>query len=416
MSGQTRLIYLANARMPTEKAHGAQIAQMCESFLLAGCDLELWYPDRDEPEEAKSIPLRAYYGLSRDIPTRQIPCLDLMTVLYHAGLRGKLVDKLSFRLRTYSLLAVLAWRAWREHRRAPDTLFYMRDLTLAKGLPRLLPASFRRRMVVEVHALSPDSETRRRQVATLSQVGAVVALTATMKRDMVASGLPEARILVAHDAFNQRLFAAPPSRAEARARLGLPAEGRIAAYVGRYLQLNKEKGIPDIIAAAPAMLAACPDLRFLFVGGPLDRVPHYQGLIAALGLPAERFAFHDKRPMAEVPAWCAAADLLLMPYPQDPQYAANLSPLKMFEYMACHRPILASALPSIGEILQDGTNAALCAPSDPPSLARRAIEVLNTPSLGEKLAERAARDVSTLTWDNRARHILDFIVPHLERT
>jgi len=85
-----------------------------------------------------------------------------------------------------------------------------------------------------------------------------------------------------------------------------------------------------------------------------------------------------------------------------------MSPLKMFEYMAAQRPIIASDLPSIREILNEN-NAVLIKPDSPDDLARGIEQLLKKPDFSAKIAKRAYQDVQRYTWQKRTEKILDFI-------
>ena len=74
-----RLLYLANVRLPTEKAHGLQIVQNCEAFAEAGADVTLWTARRVNTAELRGIDdVWTHYGVKRNFELRRLPCLDLI--------------------------------------------------------------------------------------------------------------------------------------------------------------------------------------------------------------------------------------------------------------------------------------------------------------------------------------------------
>ena len=97
-----------------------------------------------------------------------------------------------------------------------------------------------------------------------------------------------------------------------------------------------------------------------------------------------------------------------MPFPDKAHYRYFMTPLKIFEYMAGARPIIASDLPSIREILNE-RNAFFCKPGDVESLTGEINYVLNNKEEAMIKAEQANKDVLRYSWDKRAERILKFI-------
>ena len=85
-----KIYYIANARMPTEKAHGIQLAKMCEAFVEQGIDLELVVPRR----RTTCASLKDFYGLRTDVPIKKISVIDW----YVSGRMGFFVSSVSFAL------------------------------------------------------------------------------------------------------------------------------------------------------------------------------------------------------------------------------------------------------------------------------------------------------------------------------
>src|SRR5690606_12700869 len=140
-------------------------------------------------------------------------------------------------------------------------------------------------------------------------------------------------------------FANMPTQAAARRELGWPQTAFIVGYVGRLETLSMDKGVGllvDALAAAP--LRDMPEITLALVGGPEATAETLRARWARHGLPAENFLYAGQVAPERVPVYLAAFDLCAMPHPFTQQFAYYTSPLKLFEYMASRRAILASDL------------------------------------------------------------------------
>jgi glycosyltransferase involved in cell wall biosynthesis len=88
--------------------------------------------------------------------------------------------------------------------------------------------------------------------------------------------------------------------------------------------------------------------------------------------------------------------------------------LKLFEYMASGRPIVASDLPSIREVLTDDHNALLVEPGNPQALTAAIRRLKADPGLGERLTRQALDDVRQYTWERRAAKLESLFTQVLE--
>jgi len=117
---------------------------------------------------------------------------------------------------------------------------------------------------------------------------------------------------------------------------------------------------------------------------------------------AGRITFTGLLAPPEVPARLAEADVLVLPNPRSAISNAFTSPLKLFEYMGSGRPIVASDLPSLREVLRDGENALLVEPGNPQALVAAIDRIKKDAALGGRLAGQALQDVQAFTWARRA--------------
>jgi len=372
------ILYLAHTRLPSPEANSVQILQMAAALGRQGHEVRIvapWHAERARGA-AGLCGVRQRFGVTGPFRLSYLPF-----VAVGSRLRG-----------SYLVLAALAAGV-----RRPD-LAYTRSLRIAA-----LTARLGLRTVLELH-MPPGSERERAVVGGLignDRVRWVFIsdrLRQMYRRDWP---VPEKRTLVAHDAVDLGRFATATSPGEARARLGLPEP--LVVYAGH---LYAGRGGEIVVEAA----AALPQVSFLFVGGNPGDVARVAGW--AKDLPNVRFLGH--RPAADVPAYLHAADVLVIPHTSrslasDGRTAIGeyASPMKLFEYMAARRPIVATRLPSVSEILRHDENALLIPPDDARALGEAIAALLADPARAARLAARAAEDVSLHTWDRRAARVLE---------
>lgn len=187
--------------------------------------------------------------------------------------------------------------------------------------------------------------------------------------------------------------------------IGDPGGRCIVAFAG---SMKPWHGVSVLVQAGAMILTAVPDAFFLFIGGG-----EALGELASL---AERDLgegnFHFTGPVepAEVPGYLAAADLLVAPFApdRDPvrayQFAKHgmwWSPVKVFEYMAMGKPIVASAAGPVPEYLTQ--SAIAVPPGEVVSLARGVTRLLEDPELAATLGRRARkRLLEHYTWRRAA--------------
>ncbi len=396
----TRLLYIANIRLPTEKAHGLQIMQNCEAFADAGADVTLWVARRLNTPALRAIDDPwAYYGVKRNFRLRRVPCLDLLPLVPD---RTDLPARIIFNLQqwTFTLVALVL------------VLFTRADVIYSRDLPVLLALSLvkpRRQLAYEAHQRRAGHAGRWLQRQVVRRVGTVIPVTARLGDDLVTLGANPARLLVAHDGIRRERFAAPPTRAEARAALGWPPDAFIVGYVGRLQTMAMDKGVGTLVEALRQVEGAVLAL----VGGPDDLAAGLRRQWLSAGLDERRFISAGQVRPDRVPLYLAACDVCAMPFPWTEHFAYYASPIKLFEYMAARRAIVASALPGTAEVVTDGESALLYPPGDTAALAAAITRLRDDPALRQQLAARAYERVLALyTWDARARAILAKVMQH----
>jgi glycosyltransferase involved in cell wall biosynthesis len=386
-----RLAYLANIRVPTEKAHGLQIVQNCEAFAGAGARVTLYAAQRvNTPELRKADPFR-YYGVARNFTIRRLPCIDL-----HPLSAGRF-ERVAFMVQTLSYtFFMLLWMLF-----ARFEVYYSRDPLTLLVLSVIKP---RRRLAYEVHQLYKSGRSRWLQRVVCRRVGLVVAITGTLGERMREYGATN--VLIAHDGYRAERFADLPDKAEVRRVLKLPEKAFIVGYAGRLHTMGMGKGIDALIEAVARLNQQGRPITFCLVGGPDEAVQAYRQLWSDCDLPAERLITTGTVPADAIPLYLAAFDVAAMPLPWTEHFAWYTSAIKLFEYMAAGRAILATDLPAVTEVVRHGESALLAKPGDAASLAEGLARLIDDPELRATLAANAARLAPEYTWGRRAEHIL----------
>ena len=117
----------------------------------------------------------------------------------------------------------------------------------------------------------------------------------------------------------------------------------------------------------------------------------------------------------EVSAYLRASDVLVMPYSsgmtiEDGTEAGEFtSPLKLFEYMAAGKPIVATGVPSVLEVLRPGENSVVAPPDDDEKFLEALGLVLCDSELCARISEGARSDAAEYTWEKRVEKIIDGI-------
>ncbi len=397
----TRLMYLANSRLPTEKAHGLQISRMCEAFAASGADVLLVHPYRHQVNAAlRGRSVFDYYSVRPAFEVRTLPNWDVVPL--ERFLPGGVSAGLS-------VAQAVGWGLYAAVYAAnePADLYYTRDVEVAFWLTRLgLPT------VLEIHAV-PRKARRAllRRVACHRSLRLMVTLTSFSRDRLLALGVPKNDIVILPDGVDLALFDDLPDKGECRRQLGLPLDRSIIGYVGRFQTLGREKGISELIGALAGLRFEGREPLLLCVGGPMDVVPEYMALAERHGVPAHRLKFVDHVPASQVPCWIRACDVATLPLPWEEHYAYFSSPLKIFEYMAAEVPIVATSLPAVQEVVRHGETGWLVEPGSATALGAGIASVLRNPDVALRMARRARQEVEQYTWMRRASSILDLSRP-----
>ena len=377
-----KIACFASSFLPSLAANSIQVMKMCEAFAENGHQVEL-FARRGLPALSHDQ-LLASYGIKADFG---INLIEAPSRWFVGGM-------------------LYGWRAARclkELNCKPDLLYGRNIYAL------LFSATTGIDFCYEAHA-APDNPGRKlleRRLFALPGCRCLVVINNAL-RDWYLLNYPEIarnkhlEIVVAPDgAASANRSAAPGPTASDKPVIG---------YAGG---LYPGKGIERIAEVA----AAIPEFSFIIAGGTNDEVASWQQRCGT------NVTFTGYLQPAAVENFLYGCDILLAPYQHrvtttpkgDGNIAPWMSPLKIFEYMASHRPIIASRLPAIEEILRDHHNALLVNPEDNAAWCSAIRRLAANPTLRQTLADQASVDlISSYTWKTRAENLLNKI--HTEKT
>lgn len=372
---ENTLIYLSSGRIPTEKANGLQIVQMCHAFTSHVREVLLMVPKR---KNLIAQDVFSYYHLP---PTFHILYLSVWD----------LVDWGKIAYIFHRLMYAVTAARWITRQKEPATI-YARDHYTA-GLLCFLGL---RNIFWEAHEGNAGPLIR----YLLSHAAGIICISEGVKNALQKQTfVSETRFLVAPDGVDMEEYANLPEKSVCRERVGMRNDQRILLYTGH---LYEWKGVHTLAEAARLLP---PEIQVWFLGGTEEDIRLFQERykdvknVTCLG--------HVDH--ARVAEYQRAADVVVLPNSAKSSLSKHYtSPLKLFEYMASGTPILATDIPSLREILDDET-AAWCPPDDPKEMAEALQKICLSYDQAEKRAASAMARIHAYDWQNRAKSILAFI-------
>lgn len=377
----TRLFLLFHGRFPSEKAAALFAAKSAESFANQGLSVTLLVPRRKGVTDKDPFD---FYSVKENFKIEYLPTIDIFWV--------KGLSFIAFWISFFVFSASAYFFVMRMSKK--EDIIYSNE-----SLPLFLLSYDHKNCFYEMHDF-PESKlnffgkflSRMKWVLVHNKwkLGEVQKLFPHIARE---------KFLYEPNAVDTKTFDIKTLKGDARKKLGLSVTAKISVYTGH---LYGWKGV-DTLALAAQKLPE--DFKVIFVGGTDKDVSAFkekygkESKISIVG-----FRSHE-----EMPLWQKAADVLVLPNTAKEKISAYYtSPMKLYEYMASRRPIVASDIPSIREIV-DEKSAFLVNPDDPIALAQTIENAVLVPQIGDNLAEEAYKKVLSHTWDKRAERIVSFM-------
>ena len=373
-----RVLYVGSHPLFTEGASAIHMLKMCQAMANLGISVECLLPGRVKKER-----LFSYYGITTPFRVTSVP-------LAGGAARRPL----------HGFLSALYAR-----RKRKDFDFALtRDLVFSWFSARVFGIP----TVYDAHH-PPVNRTAEKIIGSFSRSRNLLGMSFNsdgLRRIYSRLGIAGRNPVVAHNGFEREMFEGECDVSSLRARLSLPLERKIVCYCGN---TYRGRGLEILVRAAGEMA----DVEFLVVGGRERDNLLWREMAREAG--AANFRMEGFVAQREVSAYLRASDVLVMPYSsgvtiRDGTEAGEFtSPLKLFEYMAAGKPIVATGVPSVLEILRSGENSVVTPPDDAEEFLRALGFVLGDSELCARISQRARSDAAEYTWEKRVSKIIDEI-------
>jgi glycosyltransferase involved in cell wall biosynthesis len=385
-----KIAYISNSRIPTEKANGVQIVKTCEALTRSGQEVRLIIPKREQIAQFKNIDTFKYYGVKNQFSIICLPTVDLLTTV------NKLphtINIMAYFLEEVTFLVSLAGQ------NIFEKAIYTRSITAAL-VCKLLKG---KKTVYEVHNITTNNFFKKIHAFFWERLDGVVAISRGLEAEVNKNSsvptavIPDAVEIAAYQSLN---------KSQARKSLKISEKVRLVVYCG---SLAERKGV-FTLAQAAQKLRKERNWQFLFVGGTLSGGDDekLKKMVQTNNLVNVKFA--GLVAPTKVPAYLQAADVLVLPdsakFKVSREYT---SPMKLFEYLAAGRVIVASETPANKEVLTDRKNAIFFKPDDANDLAEKISLALSNHRLSEKIRSQAKQDANKYSWEERVKKIVGFL-------
>lgn len=378
---KTRVIYVGSPELFSKGASAIHIMKMCQAMTRLGIETELLLPNNRTRSE-----LFEYYGIQSEFRLTSFPYFS------NTSLRNII----------HGLLAALYIKFFRANRydiAVTRNIVFTYFATKFFQIPTLYDAHH---PLVKGGSFLFDSFKNSKYLVGFSTN------SKGLSEIYLNLGLPEDKLVVAHNGVELERFYDLPSMKICRENLGLPLEKKIVCYAGN---IYEGRGIEQLIEIAPRF----EDALFLVVGGLDEDVDRNKSI--ALSKDIKNIEFAGFVPHKDVPLYLKSSDILVMPYTTNMTIKGGTkaeqftSPIKLFEYMAAAKPIVATSITSVEEILQDEVNSILVEPDSSEALHDGLEKALTNDTLSENIAAQAGREIQKHTWEERVKKLLNL---HLE--
>lgn len=368
-----QIIYISHGNIPSKFANTFQAMKMAEALAGQVDQLTLVTAGGVLKSVGEPLDLNAWYGVSRGFATVRLPVFVRAPRFMPTGINRRFLKAAALYAKVKSA-----------------QLVYTRSRRAARYC-----TSIGLKTILETHSAAETMQDELKQAMSRRNLLGLVTVAEYLKEQYAAIGFPEEKIFVSPDAVDLERFSKLPPKHAIREQLGLPPNRPLVVYCGHFYE---KKGVPCLIEAARRI----SEIDFCLVGG----WPHDIHQMKRRACKAKNITFSGFVTNSKVPFFLAAADVLVLPNSAKTDHAKATSPLKLFEYMAAQRPVVATQIPALDGLLHDRKNCFLVKPDSPGDLVEGILAAFAEPVLAHRVAQQAFQEVQAYTWSHRAASIL----------
>jgi len=237
------------------------------------------------------------------------------------------------------------------------------------------------------------------ELGVIRSASAVLVVSNTLREILIGEGISPQRIFVVPNAVDCELF--NPYKVQPAILEGEGMQDKVV--VGFVGSLARWHGVEVILGIAEEILSNSNQFHFLIVGEG-KKSDYLKSVISLKGI-SQHFTLTGAVSHDTLPSLLQAMDITIAPYPKMKDF--YFSPLKLFEYMAMEKPIVASKIGQIDEILGDG-HAILVEPGNAQEFAKAITNLADQPGVREQMGKKVRQKAQgCYTWDSNIKRIED---------
>ena len=381
-----KIVYFSDARIPSEMANSVSIINLCNAFTQLGVDINLVKPWRFRNRNINSDDIYKIYGIKNKFNIVNTPYLDL-------SIFEKIFPNLILRPANY-----FTKRVWQRYiadfivnKFSPDVIhmrnnipFALNHLTKKNKFVLLEFYDEPSKFYLDIYKRSIVGNKKLILTAITSNLADRISELFQIDRKIIEispSGVDKSRF--------------------SKTALNSNKVRKTIMYIG---SLHSNRGIDNFILASKNV----NEHDFIIIGGTKE---DSKKLKAKFNLNNKsNLSFISHQTHSQKSNYYDNADIVILPMTSNQTHTKlYASPNKLFEYMASGKPIIASDLPSINEVVSHNHSALLFKPDDSIDLTEKIYQLVNNKKLSEKLSLNSFDLVDNYTWETKAKNMLDLI-------